>query len=133
MCTRVNLTRLTAVVICVAFAVRLCLFNAGSFATADAAASKKLVPLHVSIVLKKRRDAEEIVRSSFETYSLSDILEDDSDNEENVSKSNAPVLFSFMHSFVKGTAPTSGSTNPFDSIKSGLYPRKYLAFSILRI
>jgi hypothetical protein len=120
----------TALVICLAFVVRLLFLNLGVFSStfnADQLRSKH------SYTLKKRRtNAEFNSIANTKDYSLVEFCEE-ADTEDDDQKINSPVLLSVLYSFLDKLSFIPKPNISFDRIKSELFPKRYLSLSILRI
>lgn len=121
----------TALIICLAFIFRLLFVNLPLLPNVNGASHKG--GKHSSVMKKRRRSPEIAVRSNTKDYAVIEVCEENQDNEENEIKTNTPVLLSFLYSLFSNFNLNPGSDNAFDSIKCHLYPKRYLAFSILRV
>jgi hypothetical protein len=120
----------TALVICLAFIVRLLFLNLGVFSstynTSDLRAKH-------SFNLKKRKTSTEIKEvATTKDYSLTEFCEE-SDTEDDDLKINSPVLLSVLYTFINNLGFATKSAFSFDRLKVDLFPKRYLSLSILRI
>jgi len=70
--------------------------------------------------------------SSTKDFSLVELCEE-TDTEDDDQKINPPVLLSILYSFLDRFSFIPKSNFSFDRLKSELFPKRYLALSILRI
>lgn len=122
-----------AIFVCLAFIFRL-LFVNFSFLP-EFKHNGKNGSHHLSSAPKKRRLSDIDTKTEVKYYSPVEVFEESSDNEEGLVKASAGTLLilSVLFSFVLHLSFSSGSGRLFDLIKCQLYPKKYLALSILRI
>lgn len=132
--SRLYLKTYIAIFISLAFVFRLLFVNMGLLASSATPQSKHLAGTNFAQLNKKRkRDMGEVDNSNLKTYSPMDVCEEDTDNEEDLVKASLPPTPSDISTSLKPLAFDPKSTLPFDLIKCELYPKKYLALSILRI
>lgn len=127
-----------AIFICTAFVFRLLFVNISSFAAISTSHTNPVINAHFSNLLKKKRrkDGEAAVRSVFNQQATQEICQEGTENEDDENDSIAlkrPGLLVTLFSFLKGVLDTPTAGIPFDLVKSHLYPRKYVALSVLRI
>lgn len=131
---RLYLKTYIAIFISLAFVFRLLFVNIGLMASASAPQSKSLAMACLAQLNKKRkRDMGEVDNSSLKTYSPMDVCEEDTDNEEDLVKASLPPIASDISTSLRPLAFDPKPKHAFDLIKCDLYPKKYLALSILRI
>lgn len=131
MSTRIKLH--TVLLISLAFVFRLLVVNISTFTFCKSSQNNKRTSLHASQVQKRKRNSETVVKTSFEIYSDVEVCEEDSDNEENPTKVHVPALLSFHPFLFNNAVYVPGSEHSFGFISTHLYPKKCVAFSILRI
>jgi hypothetical protein len=131
MLRKFNLKLSAATLVCLAIIFRLLFINVGLISSLSSSSSK-LFAKHSS-VLKKRRRIEVSAAANLKDYSALEICAEDPDNEEEMEKSTAPPLFISLFSFVKHLVFLPKSNFSFDTIKCGLFPKKYLALSVIRV
>lgn len=132
--SRLYLKTHIAIFISLAFVFRLLFVNMGLLVSSNTPQSKHLATTCFEHLNKKRkRDMGEVDNSNLKTYSPMDVCEEDTDNEEDLVKASLPPMPSDISTSLKPFAFDPKSTLPFDMIKCELYPKKYLALSILRI
>lgn len=121
-----------AIFVCLAFVFRL-LFVNFSFLP-EFKHQGKHGAHHLSSAPKKRR-LSDIDKTEVKYYSPVEVSEESSDTEEGLVKASAgaPLILSVLFSFFLHLSFSSGPGRLFDLIKCQLYPKKYLALSILRI
>jgi hypothetical protein len=120
----------TALIICLAFIVRLLFLNIGIFSSALSSDHSRAKH---SFTLKKRKTSAEInTVSDSRDYSCVEFCEEDSDNEDD-QKINTPVILSVLYSFLHKLSFIPKPIFSFGQIKADLFPKRYLSLSILRI
>ena len=123
----------TAIIIFLAFIFRILFVNIYPLTSLQTSQSSHRA-FHLSTSFKRRRNADDVVKPGFEKYDVVDVCcEENSDNEEDIVKANTPAVLSIFYAFFNQIAFIHKSNHPFDVIKCDLYPKKYLALSILRI
>ncbi len=123
----------TAIIISLAFIFRLLFVNIGILPEFQTSQTNKLLNSHFSTVQKKRRQAQASVQYNIKDYGSIEVCDEDLDGEEDLIKANLPVILSNFFSFFNPGSLIQKSIVSFDLIKCTLYPKKYLALSILRI
>jgi hypothetical protein len=120
----------TALVICLAFVVRLLFLNLGVFSSTFNA--DQLRAKH-SYTLKKRKINTEFKDiATTNAYSPMEFCEE-ANNEDDDQKINSPVLLSVLCAFLYKLSFIPKPNLSFDRLKSELFPKRYLSLSILRI
>jgi len=117
------------------FFFRLFFANIGAFAAAEAS-SKTFARQHESSVVKKKRrlDGESTVKSYFASeQNIQEYTEERQENEEDFSQVKKISLLLAFFPFLKGAFDCPKPGRLFDSIKCHLFPKKYLAISVIRI
>jgi hypothetical protein len=124
----------TTLLICLAFIFRLLFVNISLFSSVNGSQAGKFDKSHFSNSFKKRRrNPDQVVGSGLTFYSTVEVCDEDSDNEEDLARANTPAVLSLFYSFFNPLTSILKSGSSFDLIKCNLYPKKYLALSILRI
>ncbi len=118
-----------ALFICLAFVLRIALTNFNFIS--DLSLSKDLSSK--SIFSKKTKHTEVDATPNANKYTLVDVFEEDSDNEEDETKVKSPILLFIVHSFIQHTFFSPSSNSSFAQIKCELFSKRYLSLSILRI
>jgi hypothetical protein len=122
----------TTFFIFVAFIFRLLFVNI-SLATPDTSYSHKLSAKQFSNLLKRRRSPDVGAQSSAKDFSVVEVCEEDLDSEDDLAKANSPAILSILFSFLNYIPFIPKPGVSFDSIKCNLFPKRYLALSILRV
>lgn len=132
--TRFNFKIHTVVLISLAFIFRLLLVNFCLVTSLKTPQNNKYNASHLSALLKKRMpDTAEVASLNLETHTDVEVCEENPDNEEDFVKAGSPVILSILFSFLKYITFIPKSNASFDLIKCNLYPKKYLALSVLRV
>lgn len=118
-----------ALFICLAFVLRIALINFNFIS--DLSLSQDLSSKH--IFSEKTKHTEVDATASANKYTLVDVFEEDSDNEEDETKVKSPILLFIVHSFLKHINFSPASNSSFAQIKCELFSKRYLSLSILRI
>jgi hypothetical protein len=127
-----NLNINLAIFVTLAFIFRLLFVHIG-LATNNTPQTLKHETERSAGLLEKKQATEINTVTSIKDYSVVEACEEDSDNEEDQVKTTSSVILSVLFSVLDHVPFVSGSTITFDSIKCNLFPKKYLALSILRI
>lgn len=115
---------------CLAFVLRLAIININFIS--DLSLAQNLSSKHCVTYNKHQTEVE--APSSAKKYTLVEVFEEDSDNEEDdETKTNTPVLLFIVHSCLQHLNFSSGSNTSFDRIKCELFSKLYLSISVLRI
>jgi hypothetical protein len=123
----------TTFIICLAFIFRLLFVNITFFSSINSAQAGKFVKSEFSSNHKKiNHSGDPVVSVDLNMYSDLEVCDEDSDTE-NLTKANTPAVLSLFHSFFNPFTSFLKSASSFDLIKCSLYPKRYLALSILRI
>ncbi len=122
-----------AIVVAMVFVFRLLFINIGILASFNSQQTGKLIAKIYSENQKRRRNADVTAQSNAKDYTIAEICAEDSDNEEETAKANTPAVLTVLFSFLKYLVFIPKSNFHFDSIKCNLYPKKYLALSIIRV
>lgn len=123
----------TVVLICFAFVFRVLFMNISMFASSGTSLTKSHTAKHSSGTHKRRRLAESAVQPDIKDYAVMEVCEEGSGDEDDLVKTHSPAVLPVLHSFLKRIISIPKLSRPFDLIKCDLYPKKYLALSILRI
>lgn len=126
----------TPVLICLAFVFRLLFSNMNAYASMDVSASKHFIKSHPTSNLKKeRRRDNEIVSASVlgNEQVVQELAEENPEGEDDSAQLKKSALLFVLFSYLKGTFDSPKSGIPYDFFKCNLYPKKYLAISVLRI
>lgn len=124
----------TAILIALVFAFRLFYGNVCITETQQNSKTCQFVSSHFKSVLKKRRRAEEtVISNQVKASSGQEVFEETRDNEEEPLKADAPVILSYLYSPLGDNINAFGHGNSSGHFSHSLLPKKYLAFSILRI
>lgn len=118
-----------ALFICLAFVLRIALTNFNFLS--DLSLSKDLSSK--SIFSEKTKHTEVEAAPNANKYTLVDVFEEDSDNEEDETKVKSPILLFIVHSFLQHINFSPASNSSFAQIKCELFSKRYLSLSILRI
>ena len=112
-----------------AFVLRIALINF-SFIS-DFSLANNLCAKHV--FTEKTKHTEVDAAPNVNKYTLVDVFEEDSDNEEDETKVKSPILLFIVHSFLQHINFSPASNSSFAQIKCELFSKRYLSLSILRI
>jgi hypothetical protein len=123
----------TAIVICTVFVFRLLFVNMGIISSLNAQQNSILAKSHFSTILKRSKHSDISNNSTKNENSFPEICERNPSGEEDSVKENSPAILSFFQSLLTRITFIPKSSFLFDLIKCDLYPKKYLALSILRI
>ncbi|MES2130827.1 MAG: hypothetical protein V4506_00675 [Bacteroidota bacterium] len=124
----------TTIIIFLAFVFRLLFMNGCLASPLKSTQANKFASSHFSKGIEKRRqNIDPVVASSPEEYTSVDVYEENANDKEDLIKANSPVILSIFYSFLHRIVFIPKSTPSFDLIKCDIYPKKYLALSILRI
>ncbi|MGZ3862968.1 MAG: hypothetical protein ACXVPN_11195 [Bacteroidia bacterium] len=124
----------TAIVITLVFTFRLFYANVCITESQPSSKTSQFISSHFKSILKKRkRSPETIVSNKMETTSGQEVFEETTDKEEEPSKGDAPVILSYLYSLLADNAGAFSPGNSSVHHNYSLLPKKYLAFSILRI
>ena len=123
----------TAVLICLTFIFRLLFVNISLLSASNTQQTNNLLSKYFSTTQKRKRNTETIVQSNATDYTFVEVCEEGLDNEEDLIKTNSPVILSAFCSFLKHITSIPKLNCLFDLIKCDLYPKKYLALSTLRL
>jgi hypothetical protein len=129
---RLNLKINTSIIIFLAFIFRLSFVNIYLLPSLKTSKTNTLISLHFSTIFKRRRNIE-ISKSNFDKYADIEACEENLNSKENPTKINSRTLLSILYFLFGKTVNSTQSNNPFDDIKCNLYPKRYLAFSVLKI
>lgn len=124
----------TAVLICTAFIFRLLFVNIGLASSINTGQNNGTIKRHFSTVIKKRRKQFDPITNSVRFgYSAVEILEEDS-NDENQFKLNpflfVHVFYSVVENKIKDTLRKITSFNKYFSYNSS---RRHLEYGVFRI
>jgi hypothetical protein len=123
----------TAVLICTAFIFKLLFFNMNALAGISSHVPT-ITSKHFHPKLKKRNEyAEVAVQTTDSKEHVVQQAYDEGLEIEDDSISLKTPLFITLYSFFKGVPEVPKLNIPFDFIKCNLYPKKYLALSVLRV
>jgi len=123
----------TAILICSAFLFRLLFVNIGFISSLTTPQNKSFIKSQFSSSQKRRKNADILSNSNVKVYSIIEICEENSNDEENFSKANPFIFIQFLYSFFANKIASSKSNALFDFLNCNLSPRKYLTISVLRI
>lgn len=121
-----------AIFVCLAFIFRLLFVNFSFFPECHSLRSDKLSSEDFSSIKKRRRLSNVDAKSDVKYYSQAEVFEEGSGSEEDSGKAASPLILSVLYSFFHQVSFAKPGCL-FDLIKCQLYPKKYLALSILRI
>jgi hypothetical protein len=124
----------TAIFIFLAFIFRLLFVNIGLLSSLSSPQTNKLLSSHFAASQKRRRAPEVASQSSPKDYTIVEVCEEGSDNEEeDFAKVNLPVILSAFYAFLTNLIFIPKSNPPFESVSNNLYSKRYLSLSILKI
>lgn len=124
----------TTILIFLAFIFRLLFSNISLASSSGNLQTTKFSVSHFSKMHKKRRQPiESSVKESPEQYTSVEVFEESSNGKEDLIKANSPAVSFIFYSFLKRIIFTPKLNSSFDLIKCDIYPKKYLALSVLRI
>ncbi len=139
MFTLFNFKIQTAAIISLAFIFRVLFISIPLLPSFNNSQTHKLLTEHFSTTQKKRRQLASAAQSSAITtqygvtkYEGEEIYEENLAAKKALIKANSLILLFFLLALLKSIV-TPSRTRAFSSIKYYLYPKKYLAFSNLRI
>lgn len=118
-----------ALFICLAFVLRIALTNFNFIS--DFSLSRGLSAKHIFSEKTKHTEVEAAPNAN--KYTLIDVFEEDSDNEEDETKVKSSILLFIVHSFLQHINLSPVSNSSFAQIKCELFSKRYLSLSILRI
>lgn len=129
-----NLKINTSLLICFVFIFRLLSVNANLLSSINTAQKSTLAHTGISHLIYKKRHSDEVSSSvNHKEYKIFEACEEDFEGETDLIKPNLPVILSYFDSIFTPVSVSSKTYQSFDAIKCELYPKKYLAISILRI
>jgi hypothetical protein len=124
----------TALLICLAFVLRLLFVNIGAFVSLDSFTGKHFSANHSTVLKKRRKDLDASVKSPYASEQVVQELTEENQETEEDSGQFKKVTFLFaLFSFLRGALDAPKLLVPFDRIKSQLQPKKFLALSVIRI
>ncbi|MGZ3866882.1 MAG: hypothetical protein ACXVC6_00380 [Bacteroidia bacterium] len=124
----------TAIIIVLVFAFRLFYANVCISECPQNSKTCQFTSSHFKSFIKKRRKAEEtVISNQVKASAGQEVFEETRDNEEEPLKADAPVILSYLYSPLYENVIGCGLGNPSGHLSYSLLPKKYLAFSILRI
>jgi len=129
---RFNIKIQTVLIISLAFIFRLTFANICLYSSLVSLPANHNLAAHTSVSVAKGGN-NQAIKSNIESFSAFDFCEEDADSEEDLIKASSPAIFSVVFSFLTYIPFITGSAVSFDLIKCNLFPKKYLALSILRI
>jgi hypothetical protein len=106
--------------------------NAGLLSETGSPTSKQFLSRHLTSLKKRKREVT-TMQTKDKNFSVVEILEERSNDEEGQIRITSVNLFTTGHPYLSLPLPTSKSAVPFDAIKCNLYHKKYLSLSVLRI
>jgi len=121
----------TAVIICTAFIFKLLFFNMNALASVNSLHAT-VAAKHFTPKLKKRNENAEVQTTDSQEAVIQQAYDEGLEIEDYSITLKTP-LFATLCSFLKFLPATPKSNIPFDFIKCNLYPKKYLALSVLRV
>jgi len=128
-----NLKIKTALLLFAVFTFRILFVNISIFHSLNAKQSNNLINNHVSFPIKKRNAVDALGNSGSREYSIIEICEENSNDEDNLSKTNPLILVRFLFSFFANNDVSLKANTLFESLNYNLSSRKYLSISSLRI
>lgn len=128
-----NLKINTALILFAVFVFRILFVNIGIFHSLNTKQSNNLINDHVSSPIKKRNAIDASGNSGSREFSIIEICEEVSNDEDNLSKTNPLILTQFLYSFFANKDVSLKTNTLFESLSYNLSSRKYLSISSLRI
>lgn len=123
----------TAILICLAFVLRLLFVNIGLISSLDTKHNNSIIKTHFSSTIKKRRHIQSSNNLVNAGYSAVEICEEDSD-EVSQQKSNPFLLLQFLFSFFSSKIYDQVErVTQFYNYLSYKSSHRYLAFQVFRI
>lgn len=122
-----------AFLICLVFLFRILFVNVCLFTSLGSSQDNSPVNAHFSNILKKRRKADVQNKAAFEVSTAEVVCEENSGSEEDAAKVHSPAVLTWFHASLKAFTSALALIRPFDSIKCDLFPRRYLALSVIRV
>jgi hypothetical protein len=123
-----------AILVFLTFVFRLAFLNASIVSTLKASQVNKVTSSLNGFAQKRANvNSEELANLKLDKYASLEFYEENSDNEEDLIKSNTPILLSYLESTFKTITNSPKSNDLFDAIKCKLYPKRYLSLSVLKI
>jgi hypothetical protein len=121
----------TAVLVCTAFIFKLLFFNMNALAGVNSLHATVVVK-HSCPKLKKRNESAEVQTNDGQEAVIQQAYDEGLEMEDDSITLKAPP-FATLYSFLKVLSDSPKLNIPFDFIKCNLYPKKYLALSVLRV
>lgn len=124
----------TAAAICLAFIFRLLFVNIGLVSAFNTSQNNGTIKHHFSTVIKKRRKQfDPISNSKGNGYSTVEIVEEDSNDEEQFKLNSFPVLFLFYSKIEHKIKNTLKKITPFNKHFSFNSSNRYIEYRVIRI
>jgi hypothetical protein len=121
----------TAVLVCTAFIFKLLFFNMNAFAGINSLHAT-IASKHYTPKLKKRNESVEVQTTDSQEAVIQQAYDEGLEIEDDSVTLKTPP-FATLCSFLKALPDSPKLNIPFDFIKCNLYPKKYLALSVLRV
>jgi hypothetical protein len=121
-----------AIFLSLAFLFRIVFINAGLLSETGTTPSKQFLARNFTSLKKRKREVTSMQMKD-KNYTMVEIVEERSNDEEGQVRISSFNLFTIRHSFLSIPLSTIKSVSPFDAIKCNLYHKKYLSLSVLRI
>lgn len=128
--TKIN----TAVIICAAFIFRLLFVNIGLVSSLNTSQNNSTIKRHFSTVIKKRRkNFDPITNSKNFGYSVVEILEEDSNDEEQFKLNPFLILFIFYSKIESKIQNVLKKITPFNKHFSFNSSNRHVEYRVFRI
>jgi hypothetical protein len=120
-----------AVLVCTAFIFKLLFFNMNALAGVNSLQAT-IAAKHFTPKLKKRNERAEVQTTDGKEDVIEQAYDEGIEIEDGSITLKTPP-FATLYSFLKVLSGSLKLNIPFDFIKCNLYPKKYLALSVLRV
>ncbi len=131
MLTRVK--TITSLLICLTFILRLLFVNIGLISSLNTKQNNSNIRSHFSSIMKRRKGPDIIKGTENRQCTTTEICEENSNDEDNISKHPPLVLLRTLYSFILNKTSLSRTNAFLESVNFHLSLRKHLSLSILRI